>query len=302
MSLARAVLCTGLVWAAVASAETTLTRAEARYQQAVKAAKALEYDRALALTVEAFSLGEATASLTRALLALQAEMAIAVDLPETAVTAYARLLELEPAWQRPVDASPRTAEPFRQAAKKVAGARLTAVPTSTRTADGQAYTRVRIEGDVLNLVHGGRVETAGPSTPLTRTDVLEARWRCTQPACEYTVSLTDSQGNELLRLGDDGAPLAVPAALPTGDTRPLLRRGWPYVALAGALAIVGTVLAVRTAQLDAEFRIARDTPGQYTYFQVSALDAQRRGWYAGAVTGFSLTVLAAALGAWWWLP
>src|SRR5688572_26749738 len=67
-------------------------KAAVRFKEAQRASTALEYDRALTLAQEALEQGDADQTLTRQLYAFQAEMAVAVGLQETAISAYARAL------------------------------------------------------------------------------------------------------------------------------------------------------------------------------------------------------------------
>lgn len=277
-----------------------------RFEEARKAARSLEYDRALTLAYAALEQGDADAPLTFRLFLFQAEMASAVDLEDSAVTAYARALELDPTFELPLDASPRLARPFMKAKARMRGERLGAIPSSLRNPDGTVHTQVRLVGDTLQLVVGAKLQPLqGSAVVLARTDGFEGRWRCVSSPCAHTLSLMDNQGNELLRVGSSASPLF--AREPEGpkvveDTRPWFRRGWPYLIATGVLLTAGSVTAVRTAQTDADFRNARDNPGQYTLAQVQAVDNQRRALYAVSATLFGLSLGTGSLSLLWWSP
>jgi len=287
-------------------ADPAPSSAALRFAEAQRAAKALEYDRALTLAQEAVEQGNADEGLTRKLFRFQAEMAVAVGLKDTAISAFARLLELEPGLELPADASPRFREPFQRARERLGRARLTAVPDSKQTGRELVRTTVRIEGDLLHLVFQVQVRPLkGAPVMLARTDGFEGHWTCEAAPCPHHISVQDGRGNELLRIGGPDSPLLAlkpenPGKEP--DTRPLLRRGWPYVALAGALAVGGAVLAAQTARSAAEFRHARDNPGQYTIAQVRTLDRQRRFLFGGSAACLGFSAASLGLGIWWWSP
>jgi hypothetical protein len=305
LAVAWLTLCSS--WAMAQSPPAAATpRSETRFREAQRASKALEYDRALTLAQEALEQGDGSSELLLKIFLFQAQMAVAVGLQETAISAYARALNLDPGQELASDASPKFAHPFQKARERIAGARLTAVPSSQRTRDGLVKTQVRVQGDVLHQVFGVEVQQAGGApVPLARTDTYEGHWSCAAAPCPHAIVVKDGRGNELLRIGSEKSPLlALEPELRAGalDTRPWYRRGWPYVAGAGVIAAAGTVLAVQTAQADANFRNARDNPGQNTISQVRALDAQRKGLYAATVTTLGISAVALGLGILWWSP
>ncbi len=293
--------------AAVALAATPLpSRSAQRFAEARKAALSLEYDRALTLTHAALEQGDADAALTFRLFVFQAEMAMAVGLEDSAASAFARALELEPTYELPLDASPRLARPFKTAKGRIQGARLSATPSSLRAPDGAVHTQVRVVGDTLQLVVGARLQPLdGSPVQLARTEGFEGRWRCPASPCPHTLSLTDNQGNELLAVGTRESPLF--ARDPEGpkvvkDLRPWYRRGWPYLIATGAFAAAGAAMAVKTAQTDADFRNARDNPNQHMLAEVQGLDAQRRAFYATGATLFGCSLVTGGLSLLWWSP
>lgn len=277
-----------------------------RFADAQRAAKTLEYDRALTLAQEALEQGDADPALMRQLFRFQAEMAIVVGLKDTAVSAFARLLELDPGLELPSDASPRFVEPFRRAKERLGAASLSVIPRSEHKSRSLISTRVRVEGDSLHLVFGVHViPLQGASVALARTDVFEGHWTCAAAPCPHYISVQDGRGNELVRIGSPDSPLLVLEPEPvaaTVDSRPLYRRGWPYVVGAGALVLTGTVLAVQTARAETEFRTARDTPGLHTIREVRTLDARRRGLYTASAITFGVSAAALGLGILWWSP
>jgi hypothetical protein len=277
-----------------------------RFAEARKAALNLEYDRALSLAHAALEQGDADAALTFRLFVFQAEMSMAVDLEDSAVAAFARALELEPNFELDLEASPRLERPFKKAKARMQGVRLSAVPTSIRAPNGTVSTQVRLVGDTLQLVVGATLQPfSGAPVPLTRTDGFEGRWSCERAPCPHLLSFKDNRGNELLRVGSQESPLFVRE--PEGpkiqeDRRPWYRRGWPYLIASGVFAAAGTVMAVRTAQADADFRNARDNPGQFMLEEVQAKDGQRHALYAVTATFFGLSLGSGVISWLWWSP
>ena len=302
----KGVFSAALLLALAVQAGTSSGQAAARLARAERAAKALEYDRALALAQESLEQGDADPALLKRIFLFQAEMAVAVDLEDTAVAAYARALELDPGLELRPDASPRFVKPFRLARARVGSTRLVAVPTSAFVEPGRIHTELRLRGDGLGMVVGARVQPLeGEAAALSRTDGFEGHWACASVPCPHVISLLDARGNELLRIGSAEAPLLVlapprPPALV--DTRPVHARGWPYAVLGGLLAGTGTVFAIRTAQTDADFRNARDNPGTHTLAQVSRLDGQRQQLYTVSAITVGLALGGGAVAAILWQP
>jgi tetratricopeptide (TPR) repeat protein len=275
-------------------------------QQARAREAALDFQGALGLVRKALARGGAAADLTWQLYAAQGELSSVVGLAEEATMAFSRALNLHPTFDLPPDASPRMVGPYQQAKAALAGARLLGVPSSERLANGRVQTRLRIEGDVLQLVAGARLlPRGGQPLELTRTDTLLAYWACDRDPCAYTLSVFDARGNELLAIGTQSAPLllvelAVPAPVVITDDRPWYRRGWPYLVAATVSAAAGTVFAIRCAQVEGAFKAARDDAATHTYPQVTALDAERRGYWGGALASFVLALGFGALSVIWW--
>ncbi len=299
--LAAAVLALGPASAAQAEDVEEPASLLARARQAE--AK-IDYNGALSLVRKALAQGGANSTLTWKLYVAEAEFESAVGLQEDATRAFARALVLNPTVELPPDSSPRLLSPFRKAREQVGQNRLAAVPSSERLEHQQVRTRVRVDGDVLQLVAAARLTPIpGTSMPLARSDVFEGYWGCTKEPCAHYVTLLDARGNELVGVGSAEAPLmvlAAPAPIMVVDDRPWFRRGWPYLIAGAALAAGATYFATHCAQTDAAFRAARDNPDQNTYAKVRALDGERWSSYVAAVSGFGLAAGAGALGVVWW--
>ncbi len=278
-----ALLVMGLAGAGAAHAG----KASARLGEARAATRRLELEQALQLARAGLEAGDATAEETWSLHALVGEVSAAIGYREAAVEAFSRALVLNPAYQLSPEASPKLMEPYQAAKAALAGGRLEAAPHAVTGEDRWVRLTVRIDGDVLSLVTGGKawVGPDGAVVPLARTDGLAGQWRCDRAPCAYSLALLDRKGNELLRAGSALAPLyAAEPALPAVAVAPVpvdAQRRWylrpaPYLATAAAFALAGAYFAGSFADQQARLAALNAQRTDHLYSEALELDAGRR--------------------------
>ncbi len=263
-----------------------------RLGEARAAAKRLELEHALQLARAGLEAGDATPDEAWTLHALLGELSAAMGFREAAVEAFSRALLLNPGYELPPEASPKLLVPYQEARTLIGGGRLSIVPKAVTGEDRRVRLTVRIEGDLLHLVNGGRAYTGEPGqvrflpVPLARTDVLEGQWRCEVGPCPFFVALTDRQGNELLRSGSAKAPLyaeeppwkpvaVLPEPAPSAERQWYARPG-PYLAAAAGLSVVGSYFAYRFNDDQQRLLTVNDNRADFPYAEAQALDAARR--------------------------
>ena len=260
-------------------------KAELRYQEAAEAIEA------------ARKRGGAEPGELARMWRLAGEIAAGLERRDRAVDAFARYLALAPDAQLPPGVSPKLAEPFAAARRRLAGRRLSLTPA----VQGR---RVVLEvSDPLSMIAEVRIERGPGQRLASRTAPPYAATIPGTEAASLTALALDDAGNVLSVAGDINVEAII--TIKTEPPRPLYARPLFWAAgagVAGAVAATFGILALDAqSELDDLTARARSEPFSVTFEDIEATRDRGRRHALVANIGFAVAGAAAITAGVLWL-
>lgn len=233
-----------------------------------------------------------------------AESSAAMGDLRDATDAFTSVLELDPAYELPVRASPRLVAPFGAAKAKLAGQALQLATQSGRTGE-QMQVVIKVTGDVQSLLGGARVRGVdGTAFGLVKSPEESGAWEFEGRGDSYFATLLDRFGNELLV--QQGQPAALPdlSAVTPPATVPQRKPVIRPATLLGTVALIavgsGVYFAVARANTAHSLQRMTETPSDYYFRDATAAQQkliQQNGWMWASLASTALLTPAAIV---WW--
>lgn len=258
----------------------------------------LQYDLARTSLAAALASGQASTEELVELHRLTGEVAATLGDAAAAQAAFERALALRPSTTLPDGVSPKIAEPFEAARRKLGDHHLIATATL-----GASSITVAIKDDPAGLVGGARALVISPDGTEQQASVqgrgtLVIAVPALAPGAHARVELLDDAGNVLAEIDADatGGTMAgatdLVGATDTGPSKPLYKSWWLWAGIGGVAAITGTVfgLSAKAAEDDLAALNMQVMQDEFSrdYAEAEALEDKARSRALGANLAFGV--------------
>ena len=270
-------------------------------ERARKQIDELQYDLARQSLNAALAGGQASIDELVELHRLTGEVAATLGDAVAAQSAFERALSIRPSTTLPEGVSPKIAEPFEAARRKLGDRRLTA--SATLDVKGGKL-RIEIRDDPAALVGGARgylIAADGTEQQIEAkgTGKLELA-APTSPGMHARVEIVDATGNLLSEIDADssgGTPTGqsgfiIASEDDGGGARPIYKQWWVWAGIGGVAAVTGIAFGLSAKSAEDDLAAlngqVRDDPYSADYAEAKALEDKAKSRALGANISFGV--------------